>query len=133
MKHRRSSGELRYGVPQMSQSPALHAALLHCPVTGGMRLNVSLLCGTDPQLKYLHYSGICVYQNTGTHHAQLAQAEVPSLTVKAVVLYHETTHIHLLQSCCYKLWEGEGREEEEEELSKGCSGLKMFVKMKISL
>lgn len=28
------------------------------------------------------------HQNTGTHHAQLAQAEVPSLTVKAVVLYH---------------------------------------------
>lgn len=35
--------ELRYGVPQISQSPALLPILLHCPVTRGMRLNVSLL------------------------------------------------------------------------------------------
>lgn len=43
----------------------------------------------DPQLKYLQYSAsVFTHQNTGTHHAQLAQAEVASLTVKAVVLYH---------------------------------------------
>lgn len=83
----------------------------------------------DQLLKYLVILGhLCLH--TGTHHAQLDQAEVPSLG-KLLSCTMETTHIHLLQNCCYTLRGGRGMRRYEEELSKNCSELRTFLKIQL--
>lgn len=94
-----------------------------------MRLNVSLFWYAWSTAKTPAILGhMCLHQNAGTHHAQLAQAEVPSLCESCLAPWKPPTCI------CFKIattiLRGEEGKRRYEGLNKNCSALSDVSKKK---